>query len=138
VGGGLYRAAKCAPHDSSLTWNIKGPAGPQGAPGPSLHVRATENGAMFQHSAGVTVKKVNTVNGPYYLVTFKQNISKCVPVVGQSETSGNAWFPGLTLQAEDQSDPSFGGVNNPHEILVFAMNASGISKSAGFDLIVAC
>ncbi len=32
--GGLYRAQKCARHDSQLSWNITGPRGASGQPGP--------------------------------------------------------------------------------------------------------
>lgn len=33
IGGALYRASKCAQHDSTLSWNMVGPRGPRGLPG---------------------------------------------------------------------------------------------------------
>lgn len=34
IGGGLYQAHKCAPHDKRLQWNVRGPTGQTGAAGP--------------------------------------------------------------------------------------------------------
>jgi len=34
-GGALYKAGKCAKHDSALSWNRQGPAGLQGPQGPA-------------------------------------------------------------------------------------------------------
>ncbi len=135
AGGGLYKASKCAAHDSSLTWNVKGPAGAQGAPGLSLFVRADQNGKMYQHSAGVTVQRYESYTG-IYEVTFKQNISKCAAVVSQGEASNNGFIPGTFYEAVVQSDPYNDG--NPHQVLVYATNSSGDAVNAGFDLIVAC
>jgi hypothetical protein len=132
-GGGLYKASKCAAHDSSLTWNVKGPAGPQGTPGLSLFVRADETGAVHEHSAGVTVHHEGT---GFYIVTFKQNISKCAAVVSQGEASNNGFFPGTFYMAVVQSDPDNTG--NPHEVDVFPTNTAGSPVNAGFDLILAC
>jgi hypothetical protein len=33
AGGGLYKAHHCAPHDTSLSWNVRGPRGPRGQRG---------------------------------------------------------------------------------------------------------
>jgi hypothetical protein len=134
-GGGLYKASKCAAHDSSLTWNVKGPAGAPGAAGLSLFVRADETGKMYQHSAGVTVQRYDGFTG-VYLVVFKQNISKCAAVVSQGEASNNGFFPGTFYEAVVQSDKY--NLGNPHEVLVYATNASGDAVKAGFDLILAC
>jgi hypothetical protein len=132
-GGGLYKASKCAAHDSRLTWNVKGPAGPPGAAGLSLFVRADETGKVYEHSAGVTVKRELT---GLYKVFFKQNISKCAAVVSQGEASNNGFFPGTFFMAVVQSDPFNDG--NPHEVDVFATNTAGSAVNAGFDLILAC
>ncbi len=132
-GGGLYEAAKCAAHDSSLTWNVTGPAG---APGLSLFVRADQNGKVYEHSAGVTVSKVTTTEGPYYVVTFPQNISGCAAVVSQGETSNNGFIPGTFYEAVVQSDADNSG--NPHQVYVYPSNTAGDAVSAGFDLILAC
>jgi hypothetical protein len=32
-GGGLYRASRCARHDTALSWNARGPQGPRGPAG---------------------------------------------------------------------------------------------------------
>jgi hypothetical protein len=135
AGGGLYKASKCAAHDSSLTWNVKGPAGPQGTPGLSLFVRADENGTVYQHSAGVTVEKEDPYSGVYE-VFFKQNISKCAAVVSQGEASNNGFFPGTFYEAVVQSDKY--NIGDPHEVIVYATNTSGDGVNAGFDLILAC
>jgi hypothetical protein len=133
AGGGLYKASKCAAHDSRLTWNVKGPAGAQGAPGLSLFVRVDQNGTVYQHTPGVTVKITSL---GVYAVFFKQNISKCAAVVSQGETSTNGFVPGTFYLAVVQSDKNNDG--DPHEVDVFTTNASGSSVAAGFDLILAC
>jgi hypothetical protein len=135
-GGGLYKAAKCAAHDSSLTWNVKGPAGPQGAPGLSLFVRADETGTMHQHSPGVTVKKDTVFTTGVYHVFFKQNISKCAAVVSQGEAANNGFISGTFYLAVVQSDQFNDG--NPHEVVVYPTNTAGGPVNAGFDLILAC
>jgi len=135
-GGGLYEAAKCAAHDSRLTWNVKGPAGPAGL---SLFVRADDTGKMYQHSAGVTVKKDTAFTTGVYHVFFKQNISKCAAVVSQGETSGNGFIPGALYEAVIQSDRFNDG--NPHEVIVYPTRYNGstaVPVNAGFDLILAC
>jgi hypothetical protein len=132
-GGGLYKAAKCAKGDSSLTWNVKGQAGPTGPAGLSLFVRADETGAMHQHSPGVTVQKLST---GLYQVSFTQNISQCAAVVSQGEASNNGFIPGTFYLAVVQSDPFNGG--SPHEVNVYPTNSAGTPVDAGFDLILAC
>lgn len=101
----------------------------------TLFVRADQNGAVYQHSAGVTVKKDKAFSG-VYIVTFKQNISQCAAVVSQGETSNNGFIPGTFYEAVVQSDRFNSG--NPHQIYVYATTEAGDSVNAGFDLIVAC
>jgi hypothetical protein len=137
-GGGLYRAARCDAHDSRLTWNAQGPAGPRGpagAKGLSLFARVDQAGTLHQHSAGVTVTKDKTFTGVYH-VFFAQNISRCAAVVSQGEAANNSFFPGTLYEAVVQSDPNNDG--NPHEVAVFPTDPSGVPRDAGFDLILAC
>jgi hypothetical protein len=133
VGGGLYKAATCAAHDSSLTWNI---AGPQGAPGLSLFVRADLTGKIYEHSAGVTVKHIST---GMYAVTFPQNVSKCAEVAGQGVEPGGSFPGGVFYLAENQRD--IAGGTNVHVVDVTSYRVSNSSVTvvdAGFNLIVAC
>jgi hypothetical protein len=135
-GGGLYKAAKCATGDSSLTWDIKGAKGATGAkgtPGLSLFVRADETAKVYQHSAGVTV--TNPLTG-VYTVRFPQNISKCAAVVSQGETSNNGFTPGVLYMAVVQSDTFNTG--NVHEVNVYPSTVTGTAEEAGFDLVLAC
>jgi hypothetical protein len=135
-GGGLYKAAKCAKGDTSLTWNIKGAKGAPGAkgtPGLSLFVRADETGKVYQHSAGVTV--TNPLTG-VYTVRFPQNISKCAAVVSQGEESNNGFIAGVLYMAVVQSDTFNTG--NVHEVNVYPSTVAGVATKAGFDLVLAC
>jgi hypothetical protein len=132
-GGGLYKAATCAAHDSSLTWNVKGPAGPRGPAGPaglSLFVRVDENGKIYEHSAGVTVTVPQT--GPFE-VYFPQNVSKCVAVANQGMGSrGGFTSGGVTYLTEVV------GSANVHMVNVWPLLPNGTQVAAGFNLILAC
>jgi hypothetical protein len=56
--------------------------------------------------------------------------------VSQGETTHNGYIPGALYEAINQSDPNNSG--NPHQVNVYATDASGKPLAAGFDLIVAC
>jgi hypothetical protein len=131
-GGGLYRAAHCAAHDSKLSWNVQGPRGPAGV---SLFARVDENGGLHEHSAGVTASKDSSFTG-VYRVFFPQKVSKCVAVASQGQTTHNGFIPGTLFVADVQSDPGQDG--NPREVDVFPTDTAGTPRNAPFDLIVAC
>jgi hypothetical protein len=130
-GGGLYKAAACAAHDSSLTWNVKGPAGPAGL---SLFVRADETGKIYEHSAGVTIKHPLT---GLFEVFFPRNITKCAAVVSQGVGSRGGFTPGTFYLAELNND-IFGAHSNVHQVNVYPTNTAGTAVNAGFQLILAC
>ena len=126
-----------------------GPAGPRGAKGDagptgrtgangtngknavSLFVSTLETGAIVNSSPSVSVSR-NAAGS--YIVTFPQDVSKCVPEVSIGNTSGNG-LPGALVAA--RADGVINS-NDPNLVDVVTRNTAGTAVDLPFNLSMSC
>ena len=115
----------------------KGATGRQGAPGTpgkngvSLFVSTLEAGTIVNSSGSVSVSR-NAAGS--YIVTFPQDVSKCVPEVSIGNTSGNTLPGGLAAARAD-------GVINDNDLNlvdVVTRNTAGTAVDLPFNLSMSC
>jgi hypothetical protein len=125
--------AKGAPGDKGATGN-RGSAGTPGTPGKngvSLFVSTLEAGTIVNSSGSVSVSR-NSAGS--YIVTFPQDVSKCVPEISIGNTSGNT-LPGALAAARAD------GVINDNDLNLVAVvtrNTAGTAVDLPFNLSMSC
>jgi hypothetical protein len=147
-GGGLYRARRCARHDTKLRWGVTGPAGAIGSPGPVGHsgapgppgspgppaaaiwLRADETGHVIA-SSGVTAGAVRSGVG-YYVIPVNRDVSQCASVASEDQTANGAFAAGASIVS--RIVPSVSATT----VYVDALNGQGTPEDSGFDLAVYC
>ena len=97
----------------------------------SLFVSTLEAGTIVNSSGSVSVSR-NAAGS--YIVTFPQDVSKCVPEVSIGNTSGNTLPAGLTAARAD-------GVINENDLNlvdVVTRNTAGTAVDLPFNLSMSC
>jgi hypothetical protein len=108
-----------------------GTNGTNGKNAVSLFVSTLETGAIVNSSPSVSVSR-NAAGS--YIVTFPQDVSKCVPQVSIGNSSGNVLPAGLPAARAD-------GVINPNDldlVDVVTHNAAGTAVDLPFNLSMSC
>lgn len=108
-----------------------GTAGTSGKDAVSVFVSTVESGAIVNSSDSVTVEAQG--NGSY-IVTFPQDVSKCVPSISIGNTSGNALPAGFAAARAD-------GPINPNDldlVDVVTRNTAGTATNLPFNLAMSC
>jgi hypothetical protein len=114
-----------------------GTAGKPGTPGTpgenavSLFVSTLESGAIVNSSGSVSVSAGG--NGSY-IVTFPQDVSKCVPSVSVGNTSGNVLPAGFAAARADGPINS----NDLDLVDVVTRNSVGTATNLPFNLAMSC
>ena len=108
-----------------------GTNGTNGKNAVSLFVSTLETGAIVNSSPSVSVSR-NAAGS--YIVTFPQDVSKCVPEVSIGNTSGNT-LPGALVAA--RADGVING-NDLDLVDVVTRNTAGTAVDLPFNLSMSC
>jgi len=145
-GGALYKAKKCAKHDSALRWNVQGvqgPAGPQGLPGAQSAPGANGTAVAFAHVfSNGTLDTTNSknVDAAFHAGVGSVCLRLTVPVKAASvaidagNSLGNGGFASVTLSGEDPNNV-IGGLCTPlagANALVEPYGVSGVGADRAF------
>jgi Collagen triple helix repeat (20 copies) len=109
----------------------QGTPGTPGKNGVSLFVSTLESGTIVNSSGSVSVSR-NAAGS--YIVTFPQDVSKCVPEVSIGNTSGNALPAGFAAARAD-------GVINDNDLNlvdVVTRGTAGTAADLPFNLSMSC
>jgi hypothetical protein len=141
--GATGPAGPAGPAGAAGARGAKGDAGDRGRAGTngtngtngknavSLFVSTLEPGTIVNSSGSVSVSR-NAAGS--YIVTFPQDVSKCVPEVSIGNTSGNTLPPGLAAARAD-------GVINGNDldlVDVVTRNTAGTAVDLPFNLSMSC
>ena len=143
-GGGLYVAAKCAPHDRRLALNVTGSQNPTAALGTTLFAQVTSGGTINASSPGVAASQFSGHTGTYR-VDFGQDISHCaatatlgaLPSFG---TPGASTTRAVGFAVVDMFAPGYTLPNGypSGDTAQVEIRASGVRANAPFYIVVSC
>jgi hypothetical protein len=148
--------ARCDRSEKAIAWNRTGPAGPRGpqgiqgtqgtqgiqgnpgVPATKLFAYVHEDGTFVRGTPGASSAKI-VLSGTdtFYEVTFPQDISACVPLVTNGNTSGNGVVAG-EIAARIEHDEGASNTNKVEVDIHQDGGALGTSVSGAFNLAVFC
>ncbi len=137
----------CKPNESLTQWSETGPAGPQGEPGPegpagpgALWANVRSDGALLQHSDGVSASKLRT---GVYRVVFPHDVTGCAMSISASQYLGTGII-GINPNAIDPPDLShgffsvYGDLSTANSMIVGERDTSGALVDGPFSIVMIC